>query len=146
MCVCVCQYSIYWYTGDVCVYPVCFAQAQRWHQGNEHFGRSWQSGDVVGCMVDMNEQTMMFTHNGEVLLDDSGSELAFKDFEVWEGLCLNSVLLSFNLYYCNPVGSRSNKVSGPKRQRQRTNVGLATLQLTINVTVMSPMTAPFVLL
>ncbi|XP_045077917.1 ryanodine receptor 2-like [Coregonus clupeaformis] len=28
---------------------------------------------------------MMFTHNGEVLLDDSGSELAFKDFEVWEG-------------------------------------------------------------
>lgn len=62
-----------------------FLQAQRWHQGNEHFGRSWQSGDVVGCMVDMNERTMMFTLNGEVLLDDSGSELAFKDFEVWEG-------------------------------------------------------------
>nr|XP_015218325.1 PREDICTED: ryanodine receptor 2 isoform X6 [Lepisosteus oculatus] len=60
-------------------------KAQRWHQGNEHFGRSWQSGDVVGCMVDMNEHTMMFTLNGEVLLDDSGSELAFKDFEVGEG-------------------------------------------------------------
>uniref|UniRef100_A0A3B3RB91 Ryanodine receptor 2 n=1 Tax=Paramormyrops kingsleyae TaxID=1676925 RepID=A0A3B3RB91_9TELE len=57
-------------------------KAQRWHQGNEHFGRSWQPGDVVGCMVDMNEHTMMFTLNGEVLLDDSGSELAFKDFEV----------------------------------------------------------------
>lgn len=36
-------------------------------------------------MVDMNEGTMMFTLNGEVLLDDSGSELAFKDFEVCEG-------------------------------------------------------------
>uniref|UniRef100_A0A3B1K1U7 Ryanodine receptor 2 n=1 Tax=Astyanax mexicanus TaxID=7994 RepID=A0A3B1K1U7_ASTMX len=60
-------------------------KAQRWHQGNEHFGRSWLAGDVVGCMVDMNEHTMMFTLNGEVLLDDSGSELAFKDFEVWEG-------------------------------------------------------------
>uniref|UniRef100_A0A8C9RP23 Ryanodine receptor 2 n=1 Tax=Scleropages formosus TaxID=113540 RepID=A0A8C9RP23_SCLFO len=60
-------------------------KAQRWHQGNEHFGRSWQPADVVGCMVDMNERTMMFTLNGEVLLDDSGSELAFKDFEVWEG-------------------------------------------------------------
>ncbi|XP_061087166.1 ryanodine receptor 2-like [Conger conger] len=60
-------------------------KAQRWHQGNEHFGRSWQQGDVVGCMVDMNEHTIMFTLNGEVLLDDSGSELAFKDFEVWEG-------------------------------------------------------------
>lgn len=58
---------------------------QRWHQGNEHFGRAWQIGDVVGCMVDLNEHTMMFTLNGEVLLDDSGSELAFKDFEVGEG-------------------------------------------------------------
>ncbi|XP_043914983.1 ryanodine receptor 2 [Protopterus annectens] len=60
-------------------------KAQRWHQGNEHFGRSWQAGDVVGCMADMNEHTIMFTLNGEVLLDDSGSELAFKDFEVGDG-------------------------------------------------------------
>ena len=60
-------------------------QAQRWHQGNEHFGRSWQPADVVGCMVDLGERTMMFTLNGEVLLDDSGSELAFKDFEICEG-------------------------------------------------------------
>uniref|UniRef100_A0AAX7UUJ1 Ryanodine receptor 2 n=1 Tax=Astatotilapia calliptera TaxID=8154 RepID=A0AAX7UUJ1_ASTCA len=60
-------------------------KVQRWHQGNEHFGRAWQIGDVVGCMVDLNEHTMMFTLNGEVLLDDSGSELAFKDFEVGEG-------------------------------------------------------------
>lgn len=36
-------------------------------------------------MVDLNEHTMMFTLNGEVLLDDSGSELAFKDFEVCGG-------------------------------------------------------------
>uniref|UniRef100_A0A4W6FCX7 Ryanodine receptor 2 n=1 Tax=Lates calcarifer TaxID=8187 RepID=A0A4W6FCX7_LATCA len=60
-------------------------KVQRWHQGNEHFGRAWQTGDVVGCMVDLNEHTMMFTLNGEVLLDDSGSELAFKDFEAGEG-------------------------------------------------------------
>ncbi|XP_068795351.1 ryanodine receptor 2 isoform X1 [Struthio camelus] len=60
-------------------------KAQRWHQGNEHFGRSWLAGDIVGCMVDMNEHTMMFTLNGEILLDDSGSELAFRDFEVGDG-------------------------------------------------------------
>lgn len=65
-------------------------QVQRWHQGNEHFGRAWQTGDVVGCMVDLNEHTMMFTLNGEVLLDDSGSELAFKDFETGEGQGCNS--------------------------------------------------------
>uniref|UniRef100_A0A803U0V5 Ryanodine receptor 2 n=1 Tax=Anolis carolinensis TaxID=28377 RepID=A0A803U0V5_ANOCA len=52
---------------------------------NEHFGRSWLTGDIVGCMVDLNERTMMFTLNGEILLDDSGSELAFKDFEVGDG-------------------------------------------------------------
>ncbi|EPQ17120.1 Ryanodine receptor 2 [Myotis brandtii] len=60
-------------------------KAQRWHQGNEHYGRSWQAGDVMGCMVDMTERTMMFTLNGEILLDDSGSELAFKDFDVGDG-------------------------------------------------------------
>uniref|UniRef100_A0A8D0E9V2 Ryanodine receptor 2 n=1 Tax=Salvator merianae TaxID=96440 RepID=A0A8D0E9V2_SALMN len=60
-------------------------KAQRWHQGNEHFGRSWLTGDIVGCMIDLNERTIMFTLNGEILLDDSGSELAFKDFEVGDG-------------------------------------------------------------
>ncbi|CAG14633.1 unnamed protein product, partial [Tetraodon nigroviridis] len=60
-------------------------KVQRWHQGNEHFGRVWQAGDVVGCMIDLNDRTMMFTLNGEVLLDDLGSEVAFKDFEVNEG-------------------------------------------------------------
>ena len=39
----------------------------------------------MGCMVDMTEHTMMFTLNGEILLDDSGSELAFKDFDVGDG-------------------------------------------------------------
>lgn len=39
----------------------------------------------MGCMVDMNEHTMIFTLNGEILLDDSGSELAFKDFDVGDG-------------------------------------------------------------
>lgn len=36
-------------------------------------------------MIDLNDRTMMFTLNGEVLLDDLGSEVAFKDFEVHEG-------------------------------------------------------------
>uniref|UniRef100_A0A8C1M1U5 Ryanodine receptor 1a (skeletal) n=1 Tax=Cyprinus carpio TaxID=7962 RepID=A0A8C1M1U5_CYPCA len=60
-------------------------KAQRWHIGNEPFGRQWQSGDVVGCMIDLAEQNIMFTLNGEMLISDSGSEMAFKDIEIGEG-------------------------------------------------------------
>uniref|UniRef100_A0A8B9JLQ8 Ryanodine receptor 1a (skeletal) n=1 Tax=Astyanax mexicanus TaxID=7994 RepID=A0A8B9JLQ8_ASTMX len=60
-------------------------KAQRWHVGSEPFGRQWQSGDVVGCMIDLTEQNIMFTLNGEMLISDSGSEMAFKDIEIGEG-------------------------------------------------------------
>lgn len=60
-------------------------QAQRWHVGNEPFGRQWLSGDVVGCMIDLTEMNIMFTLNGEMLISDSGSEMAFKDIEIGEG-------------------------------------------------------------
>ena len=62
-----------------------YAQAQKWHIGNESFGRPWQSGDVVGCMIDLIDMNIMFTLNGEMLICDSGSELAFKDIEIEEG-------------------------------------------------------------
>ncbi|XP_046891412.1 ryanodine receptor 1b isoform X3 [Hypomesus transpacificus] len=60
-------------------------KAQRWHVGNEPFGRQWLSGDVVGCMIDLTEQNIMFTLNGEMLISDSGSDMAFKDIEIEEG-------------------------------------------------------------
>uniref|UniRef100_A0A8C4NJ27 Ryanodine receptor 2 n=1 Tax=Eptatretus burgeri TaxID=7764 RepID=A0A8C4NJ27_EPTBU len=59
-------------------------KAQRWHQGMEHFGRAWQCGDIVGCLVDLSDRCMMFTLNGEVLLNDLGSEFTFRDFEIGE--------------------------------------------------------------
>ncbi|KAG9351876.1 hypothetical protein JZ751_023127 [Albula glossodonta] len=33
--------------------------AQRWHVGNEPFGRTWLPGDVVGCMIDLTEQNII---------------------------------------------------------------------------------------
>ncbi|GAB0201892.1 ryanodine receptor 1 [Grus japonensis] len=60
-------------------------RAQRWHVGSEPFGRTWQAGDVVGCMIDLSESHITFTLNGEVLISDAGSELAFKDFDVGDG-------------------------------------------------------------
>uniref|UniRef100_A0A8C0NJF0 B30.2/SPRY domain-containing protein n=1 Tax=Canis lupus familiaris TaxID=9615 RepID=A0A8C0NJF0_CANLF len=60
-------------------------RGQRWHLGSEPFGRPWQSGDVVGCMIDLTENTIIFTLNGEVLMSDSGSETAFREIEVGDG-------------------------------------------------------------
>lgn len=60
-------------------------QAQWYHQGADPLGRPWQKGDVVGCLVDMDECTMMITLNGELLFDGRGSELAAKDFEISDG-------------------------------------------------------------
>ncbi|XP_073337843.1 ryanodine receptor 2 [Pagrus major] len=61
-------------------------EAQWYHQGVEPLGCPWQRGDVVGCLVDMAERTMMVTLNGEVLFNDRGSELAAKDFDIKDGL------------------------------------------------------------
>lgn len=65
--------------------PLASSQGQRWHLGSEPFGRPWQSGDVVGCMIDLTENTIIFTLNGEVLMSDSGSETAFREIEVGDG-------------------------------------------------------------
>ncbi|XP_069548702.1 ryanodine receptor 2 [Brachyistius frenatus] len=61
-------------------------EAQWYHQGGEPLGRLWLRGDVVGCLVDMAERTMMVTLNGELLFNDRGSELAAKDFDIGDGL------------------------------------------------------------
>ncbi|XP_070398109.1 ryanodine receptor 2 isoform X1 [Nothobranchius furzeri] len=61
-------------------------EAQWYHQGGEPLGRPWLRGDVVGCLVDMVESTIMVTLNGELLFNDRGSELAAKDFDIRDGL------------------------------------------------------------
>uniref|UniRef100_A0A3Q2ZUA4 Ryanodine receptor 2b (cardiac) n=1 Tax=Kryptolebias marmoratus TaxID=37003 RepID=A0A3Q2ZUA4_KRYMA len=61
-------------------------EAQWYHRGGELLGRPWLRGDVVGCLVDMAERTMMVTLNGELLFNDRGSELAAKDFDIRDGL------------------------------------------------------------
>ncbi|MGH0130872.1 UNVERIFIED_CONTAM: hypothetical protein FKN15_018335 [Acipenser sinensis] len=60
-------------------------QGQRVHQGSKFFGRSWKAGDVVGCMIDMEDKSMIFTLNGVILITNTGSELCFADFEVEDG-------------------------------------------------------------
>ncbi|XP_051788410.1 ryanodine receptor 1-like isoform X7 [Erpetoichthys calabaricus] len=71
--------------GDDLAYVFNGCKAQRWHVGSEPFGRNWQSGDVVGCMIDLTDMNIMFTLNGEMLISDSGSDLAFKEIEIGDG-------------------------------------------------------------
>ncbi|XP_072481376.1 ryanodine receptor 3 isoform X5 [Notamacropus eugenii] len=61
------------------------SKGQRWHQGSGYFGRSWQPGDVVGCMINLDDASMIFTLNGELLITNKGSELAFADYEIENG-------------------------------------------------------------
>lgn len=61
------------------------SQGQRWHQGSGYFGRTWQPGDVVGCMINLDDASMIFTLNGELLITNKGSELAFADYEIENG-------------------------------------------------------------
>nr|XP_020441896.1 ryanodine receptor 3-like [Monopterus albus] len=49
------------------------------------FGRCWHTGDVVGCMINMEDKSMIFTLNGEILITTKGSELCFTDFETRDG-------------------------------------------------------------
>lgn len=46
---------------------------------SETFGKAVQVGDVVACMLDLNDRTISYSLNGELLLDSVGSEAAFAD-------------------------------------------------------------------
>lgn len=42
---------------------------KKWHQGAEQYGKEWKIGDIVGCFLDLNDRTISFSLNGELLLD-----------------------------------------------------------------------------
>uniref|UniRef100_H3CF57 Ryanodine receptor 3 n=1 Tax=Tetraodon nigroviridis TaxID=99883 RepID=H3CF57_TETNG len=60
-------------------------RGRRMHTGGRYFGHPWKKGDVVGCMINMEDKSMIFTLNGELLITNKGSELCFTDFETEDG-------------------------------------------------------------
>uniref|UniRef100_A0A8C4H2A4 Ryanodine receptor 3 n=1 Tax=Dicentrarchus labrax TaxID=13489 RepID=A0A8C4H2A4_DICLA len=60
-------------------------KGRRMHAGSRYFGHPWKKGDVVGCMINMEDKSMIFTLNGELLITSKGSELCFTDFETEDG-------------------------------------------------------------
>ncbi|CAN7995347.1 unnamed protein product, partial [Ixodes pacificus] len=53
--------------------------------GSEVYGKQWQIGDVIGCMLDLHDRTISFSLNGELLLDSLGGETAFSDIPCGDG-------------------------------------------------------------
>jgi len=53
-------------------------QARKWHAGAMPYGKTWQVGDIVGCLLDIPNSTMTFSMNGELMMDMTGQEIAFK--------------------------------------------------------------------
>ncbi len=68
-----------------CVDGVDVSQGHRLHTGSRLFGRCWHAGDVVGCMINLEDKSMIFTLNGEILITNKGSELCFADFDIEDG-------------------------------------------------------------
>ncbi|XP_028295256.1 LOW QUALITY PROTEIN: ryanodine receptor 3 [Gouania willdenowi] len=60
-------------------------RGRRMHAGSRYFGHPWKKGDVVGCMINMEDKSMIFTLNGELMITSKGSELCFADFETEDG-------------------------------------------------------------
>ncbi|KAL3874970.1 hypothetical protein ACJMK2_037916, partial [Sinanodonta woodiana] len=58
---------------------------RKWHVGAEPYGKVWNEGDVIGCMLDMKDRTVTFSLNGELMMDSLGQEIAFQEINITEG-------------------------------------------------------------
>lgn len=61
-----------------------------------------QAGDIVGCFLDLNDRTISFSLNGELLLDPSGSEMAFDNVHPAEGFVRSLQSTSFRSVHHSP--------------------------------------------
>ncbi|CAN7995814.1 unnamed protein product [Ixodes hexagonus] len=71
------------YSGERNVRPM--QAVKNYAGGSEVYGKQWQIGDVIGCMLDLHDRTISFSLNGELLLDSLGGETAFSDIPCSDG-------------------------------------------------------------
>lgn len=70
---------------DPSSYSFDCSNAKKWHQTSDPFGKTCSVGDIIGVMIDMQDKTISFSLNGEVLMDSVGSESAFENINSSEG-------------------------------------------------------------
>ena len=85
--------------------PPFLSQARKWHRTSESFGQRWSVGDVIGCLLDIEEKTISkstygmimtsspphniptaYSLNGEILHGSIESPVAFSEIDVSSGL------------------------------------------------------------
>ncbi|VDP80904.1 unnamed protein product [Echinostoma caproni] len=66
-------------------YAFAAHQARKWHRVGTTYGSVCRPGDVIGCMLDLVDNTITFSLNGELMMDPLGLETAFKHIKVDEG-------------------------------------------------------------
>ncbi|TPP59596.1 Ryanodine receptor 44F [Fasciola gigantica] len=66
-------------------YAFAAHQARKWHRVGTAYGSVCQPGDVIGCMLDLVDNTIAFSLNGELMMDPLGLETAFKGIKIGGG-------------------------------------------------------------
>ncbi len=64
-------------SNDPSSYSFDCSAARKCHAGSDPFGKTCSVGDIVGVMIDLQDKTISFSLNGELLIDAVGSETAF---------------------------------------------------------------------
>lgn len=67
---------------DIHSYAFDGYNARKLHHTSDSFGKKWNAGDIVGVMIDLQDRTISYSLNGELLLDSIGSETAFNDIDI----------------------------------------------------------------
>lgn len=57
------------------------AEEKRFAGVKDTYGKKWQVGDTVGVFLDTNDRTIVFSLNGELLVDPSAGDAAFTEIQ-----------------------------------------------------------------
>ncbi|XP_023320280.1 ryanodine receptor isoform X3 [Eurytemora carolleeae] len=68
--------------GDESSWSYDGSKEEKLHGGvNDTYGKKWQVGDTIGVFLDTNDRTIVFSLNGELLVDPSAGDAAFSEIQ-----------------------------------------------------------------
>ncbi|XP_075257500.1 ryanodine receptor 2-like isoform X3 [Convolutriloba macropyga] len=61
-------------------------KGEKQNEMGEKFGKVWSKGDIVGCFIDIEQRSIGFSLNGQMMMDVTGRESAFDHFDIAGGI------------------------------------------------------------